>query len=240
MRKVKEILRLKWDLGLGVRQIARSCSVSHSTVIEILTRAEAAGLSWPLEDLDEAALEAKLYPAPPQAKDAKPMPDMEYTHNELRRQGVTLQLLWEEYKEIHPDGYQHTQFCQLYRDWAKTVDVSMRQVHIAGEKMFVDYAGQTVPVIDPSTDEPREAQVFIAVLGASNYTYADPSWGQTLESWIGAHVKTFEFFGGVPKVIVPDNLKSGVRQPDYYEPDVNPTYQELCRLRDYADQHPLG
>ena len=206
MRKVKEILRLRWSLGLGARQIARSCSVSHSTVGEVLTRAEAAGFSWPLpEGLDEAALEAKLYPSPPQAKDAKPMPDMEYIHKELRREGVTLQLLWEEYKEIHPDGYQHTRFCQLYRDWAKTVDVSMRQhppsvgPRIAGEKMFVDYAGQTVPVVDPSTDETREAQVFIAVLGASNYTYADPSWDQTLESWIGAHVSTFEFFGGVPK-----------------------------------------
>lgn len=229
MRKVKEILRLRWYLGLGVRQIATSCSVSHSTVIEILARAETAGLSWPLpEDLDEAALEAKLYPPPPKTKDAKPMPDMEYINKELHRKGVTLQLLWEEYKESHPDGYQHTQFCQLYRDWAKTIDVSMHQTHIAGEKAFVDYAGQTVPVIDPCNGETREAQVFIAVLGASNYTYADPSWDQTLESWIGSHVKTFEFFGGVPKVVVPDNLKSGVKQPDYYEPDVNPTYQEMA------------
>jgi transposase len=242
MRKVKEILRLRWGLGLGVRQVARSCSVSHSTVSEILARAEAAGLSWPLpEDLDETALEAKLYPAPSQAKGTKPLLDMEYIHKELRREGVTLQLLWEEYKQAHPDGYQRTQFCQLYRDWAKTVDVSMRQVHVAGEKMFVDYAGQTVPVIDPSTGETQEAPIFIAVLGASNYTYADPSWDQALESWIGAHVSTLEFFGGVPKVIGDppkvgaDNLKSGVKQPDYYEPDINPTYQELCRLRDYAE-----
>ena len=229
MRKVKEILRLRWGLGLGVRQIARSCSVSHSTVSEVLARAETAGLSWPLpEDLDEATLEAKLYPAPSQTKNGKPLPDMEYIHKELRRKGVTLQLLWEEYKQAHPDGYQRSQFCQLYRDWAKTIDVSMRQIHIAGEKMFVDYAGQKVPVIDLSTGEVREASIFIAVLGASNYTYAEPTWDQTLEAWISAHVRAFEFFGGVPRVIVPDNLKSGVKQPDYYEPDINLTYQEMA------------
>ena len=131
MRKIKEILRLKWKLGLGTREVARSCLVSHSTVIEVLARAESAGLSWPLpEDLDEGALEAKLYPPPPKAKDAKPVPDMEYINRELHRKGVTLQLLWEEYKQAHPDGYQHTQFCQLYRDWAKTIDVSMRQLSL--------------------------------------------------------------------------------------------------------------
>ena len=142
-----------------------------------------AGLSWPLpKDLDEAALESRLYPASPKPKDAKPMPDMAHIHQELRRRGVTLQLLWEEYKQAHPNGYQRTQFCHLYRTWAKTVDVTMRQVHIAGEKMFVDYAGQTVPTIDPSSGETREAQVFIAALGASNYIYAEPSWDQTLAS----------------------------------------------------------
>lgn len=229
MRKVKEILRLKWKLGLGTREVARSCSVSHSTVNEVLSRARAAGLSWPLpDDLDEATLEARLYPAPSQTRGGKAMPDMEYIHKELHRKSVTLQLLWEEYRETHPDGYQRSQFCQLYRDWTKTIDVSMRQTHVAGEKAFVDYAGQTVPTIDPSTGEIRAAQVFIAVLGASNYTYAEPSWDQTLESWIGAHVGTFEFFGGVPKVIVPDNLASGVKKPNFYEPDINPTYQEMA------------
>jgi len=153
-----------------------------------------------------------LYPPLPKAKDAKPVPDMEYINRELHRKGVTLQLLWEEYKQAHPDGYQHTQFCQLYRDWAKTIDVSMRQIHIAGEKAFVDYAGQTVPAIDPSDGATKQAQVFIAVLGASNYTYADPSWDQTLESWIDAHVKMFEFFGGVPKVIVPEYVPRNIFQ----------------------------
>lgn len=229
MRKVKEILRLKWKLRLGTREVARSCSVSHSTVNEVVSRARAAGLSWPLPDgLDEAALEALLYPALSQTRGGKAMPDMEYIHKELRRKGVTLQLLWEEYREAHPGGYQRSQFCQLYRDWTKTIDVSMRQTHVAGEKVFVDYAGQTMPIIDPSNGETREAQIFIAVLGASNYTYAEPNWDQTLESWIGAHVRTFEFFGGVPKVIVPDNLTSGVKKPDFYEPDVNPTYQEMA------------
>ncbi len=225
MRNVREILRLRWGLGFSIRQIARSCSASHSTVCELLDRAEKAGLSWPLSEQMDDALEAKLYRVACHGKDKKPLPDMEYIHKELRRKGVTL---WEEYKQAHPDGYQRSQFCQLYRNWAKTVDVSMRQTHVAGEKMFVDYAGQTIPVLDPSTGQIRDAVLFIAVLGSSNYTYAEPSWDQRLESWIGAHVRAFEFFGGVPRVIVPDNLKSGVRQPDYYEPDLNPTYQEMA------------
>ena len=229
MRKAREILRLSWGLGLGAREVARSCSVSHSTVGEVLARARAAGLSWPLpEGLDEGALECMLYPTLVQTRGGKPMPDMEHIHLELRRKGVTLQLLWEEYKEEHLDGYQRSQFCQLYRDWAKTIDVSMRQTHVAGEKMFVDYAGQPLLLTDRATGETKDLPLFIAVLGASDYIYADVRWDQGLESWIGAHVDTFEFFGGVPKVIVPDNLKSGVKQPSFYEPDINPTYQEMA------------
>jgi transposase len=229
MRKVKEILRLKWGLGLSARAVASSCSVSHSTVSEVVARAQAVGLAWPLPaECDEATLEAQLYPVAAQTRGGKAMPNLEYLHLELRRKGVTLQLLWEEYREAHPEGYQRSQFCQLYRDWKQTVELSMRQPHQAGEKGFLDYAGQTVPVLDGSNGELRQAQVFIAVLGASNYTYAEPSWDQSLESWIGGHVHAFDFFGGVPKVLVPDNLKSGVKQPDYYEPDINPTYAEMA------------
>ncbi len=229
MRKVKEILRLHFELGLRVRQIARSLSVSHSTVSDLLGRAQAAGLTWPLpEGLDEAALEARLYTAPGGRPRNPAEPDMEWIHRELRRKGVTLQLLWAEYRQAYPDGYQYSQFCERYRKWRGTLDIVMRQTHRAGEKMFVDYAGKTVPVVAPTTGEVREAQVFIAVLGASNYSYVEASWSQELGPWIEAHCRAFEFFGGVPEILVPDNLKGGVARACRYEPDINPTYQEMA------------
>lgn len=231
MRKIREVLRLKWECRLSNRAVARSCSISHSTVSEYLQRAEAAGLSWPLPaDLDEDALFRLLFPAPaqPSAKSI-PSPDWPWIHTELRRKGVTLQLLWVEYREAHPDGYGYSQFCELYRRWAKRLQTSMRLAHKGGEKIFVDYAGQTVPVVDPHTGEVREAQVFIAVLGASNYTYAEAHWSQGLPNWIGAHVRTFAFIGGATEIVVPDNLKAGVKQPCRYEPDLNPTYQDLAQ-----------
>jgi transposase len=233
MRKIMEILRLKWDAGLSNRQIAASCSISHSTVKEVLIRAEEAGLTWPLPNgLDEESLEAKLYPQPATTKSAagkRPQPDFAYIHKELSRAGVTLQLLWEEYKEKYPDGYQRSQYCELYRRWQKTLDLSMRQIHRAGEKLFVDYAGQTVPVTDLSTGEVREAQIFVAVLGASNYTYVEATFSQDLVSWINAHINAFKFFGGVTEIIVPDNLKSGVYQANRYEPDINLSYLEMAQ-----------
>jgi transposase len=147
-------------------------------------------------------------------------------HRELLRPGVTLQLLWEEYKERHPQGYQYTWFCQHYRDWSQRIDVVMRQHHRAGETLFVDYAGQTVPIIDRHSGEARPAQIFVAVLGASNYTYAEASWSQQIEDWLLSHSRALEFFGGVPQHIVPDNLKAGVSKAHRYEPELNPSYAE--------------
>jgi len=231
MRKIKEVLRLKRDHKLSNRQIATSCSISHSTVKEYLIRAKRAGLSWPLPDeLDDAAVENLLFPKTQRHASAQgQIPSMEYLYHELRRKGVTLQLLWYEYKEANPEGYQYSQFCKLYRRWVKKIDVSLRQEHRAGEKLFVDYAGQTVPIVDPSTGEIREAQIFVATLGASNYTFAEATLAQDLPSWIKAHVHAFEFFGGVPEILVPDNLKTGVTNPCRYEPDINPTYQDLAQ-----------
>jgi len=231
MRKIREVLRLKWECGLANRAIARSCSISHSTVGEYLRRAEAAGLNWPLpSDLDEDALFARLFPRSPDTGTREiPRPDWSYVHAELRKKSVTLRLLWVEYREEHPGGYGYSQFCALYRKWAKRLKPSMRLTHKAGEKVFVDYAGQTIPVVDPQTGEVRRAQIFVGVLGASNYTYVEAHWSQELPNWIGAHTRMFEFFGGVPEIVVPDNLKAGVKDPCRYEPDLNPTYQDLAQ-----------
>lgn len=230
MRKIKEILRLRWAAGLGVRQIARSCNLSHSTVSDYLARAQAAGLSWPLpEHLDDAALENLLFRPKGRVRGRTyPEPDFAYIHRELRRKGMTLHQLWLEYKQEHPDGYQYSRFCELYQEWHKGLDVVLRQTHRAGEKVFVDYAGQTIPVIDPVTGNVVPAYLFAAVLGASNYTYAEATLSQDLLSWISAHIHAFEFFGGVPRIIVPDNTKTAVSSPCRYEPDLNPTYQEMA------------
>jgi transposase len=231
VRKIREVLRLKWIGGFSNRQTAESCCVSHSTVAEYLFRAELAGLSWPLDpDLDDAAIESLLFPATKSPVTAeRQMPDMEYLFRELKKKSVTLQLLWHEHKQINPDGYQYSQFCNHYRQWAKKLDVTLRQEHRAGEKLFVDYAGQKVPIINGSTGTIIEAQIFLATLGASNYTYAEASLSQNLPSWIGSHVRAFDFFDGVAAILVPDNLKTGVNHPCRYEPDVNPTYQDLAQ-----------
>lgn len=231
MRKIKEVLRLRLENNCSVRQIAKSCDMGHSTVADYLSRIKEAKLSWPLPpDLDDNDLEALLYPSvtdntPPKRQ----MPPMEYLFQELKKKGVTLQLLWHEYKQENPEGYQHSQFCDLYRRWVKKLDVSLKQKYTAGEKLFIDYAGQTIPIIDPSTGEVTEAQIFLATLGASNYTYAQASASQDLPSWINCHVNAFKFFGGVPQILVPDNLKSGVTKPCRYEPDINPTYLDLAQ-----------
>jgi transposase len=232
MRKIKEILRLKHKVGLSARQIARSCSISRSTVSEYLSRAAAAGLSWPLEEgMDEAMLERLLFaPELPVATTGRPVPDWADIHAELRsRKSVTLTLLWEEYKACYPEGgYQYSQFCELYGRWRGSLDVCMRQEHRAGEKMFIDYCGQTVPVTDPETGEIREAEIFVAVLGASSYTYAEATWSQSLPDWIGSHQRAFEYFGGVTELLIPDNLRSGINRTCRYDPDVNPTYQDMA------------
>ena len=231
MRKLKEVLRLRFDKGLAYRQIARSCSVSASTAREYVNRAESAGLGWPLpEGLNERQLDERLFPGSPRGEPTlrRPLPDLPGIHRELRRKSVTLQLLWEEYKEAHPDGYEYSQFCERYRRWAKTVDVCLRQRYRAGEKMFVDFAGQTLPVTDPETGVVRQVQLFVAVLGASSHTFAEARETQQLPDWIEAHIHAFEFFGGVARITVPDNPKPAVTLPCRYEPELNPTYQEMA------------
>lgn len=230
MRKIKEVLRLKWAHKLSNRKIAKSCFISRSTVADYLLRAKLAGLSWPLDpELDDTALENRLFPVTDKSIPAENrMPDMDYLYRELKRKSVTMQLLWYEYKQANPDGYQYSQFCNLYRQWVKKLDLTLRQEHRAGEKIFIDYAGQTVSIVDPKTGEITEAQIFLATLGASNYTFAEASLSQELPSWIKSHVHAFEFFGGVTKILVPDNLKVVVTNPCRYEPDINPTYQDLA------------
>ena len=230
MRKIKEVLRLKWERGLSNRQVAAACGISRPTVSEYLRRAAEAELGWPLpEDLSEAQLEQRLFPPPPDLPaQARGIPDWKRIHDELRGKNVTLFLLWQEYREANPDGYQYSWFCEHYRAWQGKLDLVMRQDHRAGEKLFVDYAGHTVPVIDRTTGEIHEAQVFVAVMGASNYTYAEATWSQTLPDWIGSHIRAFEFLGGVPELVVPDNLRSGVSKAHRYEPDLNPTYQDMA------------
>lgn len=228
MRKIREILRLK-DQGLSARQIAVSAGLARSTIAECLRRAEAAGLSAAqAQTLSEARLEDQLYPSRPRAGVSAPLPDWQRIHTELRRPGVTLQLLWEEYQALHPDGYRYSRFCDLYRAWAGRVDTVMRQTHRAGEKLFVDYAGHTASVVDRTTGELRTAQIFVAVLGASNYTYAEATWSQGLPDWLASHGRALTFFQGVPAIIVPDNLRSGVTRAHRYEPDINPAYQALA------------
>ncbi len=232
MRKIREILRLKHEIGLNVRQIARSCSVSRSTVYEYLSYATEAGLSWPLEEgMDEAKLERLLFKSElPVISEVRPLPDWADIHMELKsRKHVTLTLLWEEYKASYPEnGYQYSQFCERYGRWKGVLDVCMRQEHRAGEKMFIDYCGQTVPVVNPETGEIRNAEIFVAVLGASSYTFAEATWSQALPDWIGSHQRAFAYFHGVTELLIPDNLKSGVNKTCRYEPDLNLTYQAMA------------
>lgn len=228
MRKVRELLRLKFDLGLSDRQIATSVGVARSTVSEALKRATAAGMAWPLpEELDDAALEARLYPPKPVVSDV-PLPDFADIARELARPGVTRKLLWQEYKATQPEGLQYSAFCDRLRRFRAQVSPVMRFEHRAGEKCFVDYAGQTTGIVDRQTGEIRDAQIFVAVLGCSNYTFAEASLTQSLPDWLGSHVRALEFFGGVPGALVPDNLKSGVLKPHRYDPDLNRAYAEFA------------
>ena len=229
MRTIREVLRLRWEAGLSQREIATSCRLGRSTVRDYLLRAQAAGLRWPLpEEMDEEALEGLLFPPPAPSVVGRPLPDWTALHQELRHKGMTLGLLWQEYREAHPDGYQYSQFCELYRRFESTLEPVLRQHYVAGERLFVDYAGQTMPVVDRRTGEVREAQVFVAVLGASNYTYVEATWTQGLPDWIGSHRRCFEFLGGAPALIIPDNVKSGVTSPCFYDPELNRTYQKLA------------
>lgn len=230
MRKIREILRLKNEIGLSNRAIARACRISNSTVGEYLARAEQAQIVWPLaEDLSEEALYQRLFPEGERPKAAeRPIPNWEEVPRELSRRGVTLRLLWLEYREKHPDGYGRTQFQEHYQRWKQAHTTSMRLPHKAGEVMEVDYAGMTLPITNAETGEVRQSVLFVAVLPASNYIYAEVQPSQELQHWLAGHVRAFTFFGGVPKILRPDNLKSGVKKPNYYEPDLNPSYHELA------------
>ena len=229
MRRVREVLRLR-TAGVGLNEIARRVGVAPSTVRLTLKRLASAGLSWPLPaEMTDSALEAALFAAvgTKQGYRRRTEPDWSEIHRELKRKHVTLAMLWDEYIERHPDGYRYSRFCELYRSWASRLSVTMRQAHLGGDKLFVDYAGDTVPVIvDRLTGQVRAAQIFVAVLGASNFTYAEASWTQTLADWIGAHTRAFTALGGAPKLLVPDNTKVAVIKACLYEPQVNRTYAE--------------
>jgi len=230
MRKVKEALRLKFSCGLSISGIARSLNVARSTVSEYLSRADSTGISWPLpSDIDDDTLERLLFPVSPSVPSStRSLPNFSDINEELKRKGVTLLLLWQEYKARQPTGYQYTQFWNRYRKWKGQLDLPMRFSHKAGEKLFVDYCGPTLPVVNRKTGEVREAQIFVAVLGASSYTYVEATWTQALPDWTASHVRAFDYFGGVTEIVVPDNLASGVSKACRYEPDINPTYQNLA------------
>lgn len=229
MRRIREVLRLR-DQALSQRRIAQAIGISPTTVGEYVRRAQSAGLTFlAAEGLGDPALQAMLFPPPTEiASPTRPEPDWAHVHRELQRRGVTLDLLWQEYKAADPAGFRYSHFCARYRRFREGLGCSCRQVHIAGEKLFVDYAGDTVGVCEASTGALRPAQIFVAAMGASNYSYAEATWTQQLPDWIGAHVRAFEFFGGVPRVVVPDNLKSGVTHASFYDPELNPTYQQLA------------
>ena len=232
MRKIKEVLRLKYNCNLSEREISRSCQVSRSTVADYLMKAKAAGISWPEAlTLTDTQIEESLFPVKRMPRSVKrPDPDCEYIYNELRayrKVNLTLIQLWLEYKEKHPDGYQYSQFCDLYRHWRGKLDYVMRQEHRAGEKAFIDYS-DGLSILDLSTGEPILTQLFLAVWGASNYTYAEATLSQTLPEWIGSHRRALEYFSCVPRVLVPDNLKSGVSKACKYEPELNPTYSDMA------------
>lgn len=231
MRHIKEILRLKLEAKLSHRKISRCLNIGVGTISLYSKRAKEVGLTWPLpSDLSDNDLEQLLFPSPKvSGRHGRIPPDCAAIHQELKRKGVTKQLLWEEYKQAYGNaGYQFSQYCNYYRDWLHQQKRSMRQIHTAGEKLFVDYSGATMPVVNPDTGEIRFAEIFVAVLGASNYTFAMASWTQRKADWIEAHAKAFEFFGGVPEIVVPDQLRSAVSKPCRYEPTINASYQHMA------------
>jgi len=232
MRKIKEVLRLRFELGLGQREIARACSISQGAVHNYLKKAVGAGIQWPLpEGWDEKRIEEVVFGK--QGTIEQPCnrvpPDFPALHNQLQQHPhLTLQLAWEEYREKNPEGYRYSRFCELYQRWRRKQDVVLRQEHKAGEKGFVDWAGATIPVHDPDTGRIWQASLFVMVLGASSYTYAEATRDQQLTAWIRSHIHAFEYFGGVPRLLVPDNPRTGVSRACRYDPDLNPTYQEMA------------
>lgn len=232
MRHIREVLRLALLLNLSVRGIARSCRISPSTASDYVQRAKLAELRWPLPpELDEDdALERLLFRDHEPAIKRRPEPDWSRIHEDLRKsRHVTKLLLWQEYREEQPDGLGYSQFCERYTDWSRRLGVVMRQTHRAGEKMFVDFSGDGIPLREGPDGEERVAKLFVAVLGGSSLTYVEPVLHEDLPTWLGCHARAFEFFGGVPEVVVPDNLRAGVTRPDRYDPELNPSYADLAR-----------
>ena len=230
MRQLRHLLRLHHD-GVSAREIGRRLGVARSTIQDNLKRAAAAGLAWPLaDDVTDEALETRLFgrAGVTQGQRRRAEPDWAALARELKRPGVTMTILWEEYREVHPEGYGYSRFCDLLRGFERRLTPVMRQHHVAGEKAFVDYSGKRIGIADPTTGEIREAEIFVGVLGASNLTYAEATWTQTLPDWTGAHVRMFRFFGGAPKLLVPDNLKSGVNKASFYDPEINRTYGAMA------------
>lgn len=234
MRHVREILRLRLFCGRTSREIGRSLRISHSTVQKYEKEAKRLGLDWnKIAAMSDEEL-STVVRTKPVRDELKPLPDYCQIHQELQRPNVTLTLLWHEYKAVHPDGYQLTQFCGLYREFARTLRVVLRQTYTAGDVMFVDYAGQTVPIHNRQTGAVVQAQIFVAVLGASNYSFAEATADQTVESWVASHVNAFEYFKGVPRKVVPDNLKAGVTKACRYEPQINRTYADMIAYYETA------
>jgi transposase len=229
MRNIRDVLRLT-AVGMSSRKIAASLSIGATTVIDCLQRARRAGLTWPLPDgLDDVVLELRLYPPRATTKEQRPFPNWAVIQRELKRPGVTLELLWQEYRDEHPSGYGYSRFCDLFRAWQKRVSPTMRQTHVAGERMFVDYAGTKLEIVDSTTGEVLKAELFIAVLGASSYMFAEATWTQSLPDWIGSHTRAFTYFGRVPAMVVGDNLKSGITKACFYEPNINRTYADMAK-----------
>lgn len=231
MRKIIDVLRLKFEAGLSHERIAAATKISKGAVTKYVQRARDAGLGWPLPpEMDDARLEALLFPHAAPVVERYAAPDFAHLHQELKRKGVTLQLLWEEYSTAHAgQAYRYSQFCLHYHRFAQSLKRSMRQVHRAGDKLFIDYSGDTVPIINAGTGEIRRAEIFVAVLGASSYTYAEATWSQQLPDWIASHVRCFEFLGAVPALLVPDNLKSAIKRACRFEPEATSTYEDLAR-----------
>lgn len=230
MRQLRHMLRLAHE-GVSAREMGRRLGVARSTIQDNLKRAAAAGLSWPLpEDLTDDALEQRLFTHAGVKTGARRRvePDWAELARELKRPGVNMMILWEEYRRAHPEGYGYSRFCDLFRGFERRLTPVMRQHHVAGDKVFVDYSGKRIGIVDPVTGEIREAEIFVAVLGASNLTYAEATWTQKLPDWTGAHVRMFRFFNGAPRLLVPDNLKSGVHKASFYDPEINRTYGALA------------
>ena len=241
VRKLREVMRLKLQAKMSGRAIARSCGISSSTVGEYLGRITLAGLTWPLppELDDDAKLERVLFPDDGRPVANRPEPDWSWIHGELQRRHVTKMLLWQEYKEATPDGYQYSQFCDRYTQWARPLLATMRQAHRVGERTFIDFSGDGIDVVHPLTGVCEKAVLFVAVLGASNLTYAEPVLHQDLPTWIGCHVRAFDYFEGTTVIWTPDNPRAGVKKPNKYDPELNPTYAELARHYN-ATVLPLG